>query len=60
MTWIHDGGWILIAWYAFSSVVSGMPQPADNAGPGYRWLYATLHLLAGNLGNVVKAASPKP
>lgn len=59
MTWLHDGGWILIVAYVFSSIVSGMPQPAADAGRGYRWLYATMHLLAGNIGNVVKG-TPRP
>lgn len=58
MTWAHDGGWILAAWYVFSSVVSGMPEPAASAGQGYRWLYSTLHLLAGNVGKVMKAVKP--
>jgi len=47
-------GWVLLGWYVFSAVVSGMPAPAQASGPGYRWAYATLHLLAGNLATAVQ------
>lgn len=42
--------WTLFAlYYVFSAFVSGMPAPDEKSGNGYKWLYASLHTLAGNL-----------
>lgn len=39
---------VLVAYWLFSAVVSGMPDPpADSFW--YKWAYATLHTFAGNL-----------
>jgi hypothetical protein len=49
-TWVDAHGvGILIGWYVFSAVVSGMPAPATASSAAYRWLYHSLHLLAGDL-----------
>lgn len=48
--WIdHNALALMAAWYVFSAVVSGMPQPAETSGVGYRWAYHSLHILAGDL-----------
>ncbi len=39
---------VLVAYWAFSAIVSGMPDPPTGAFY-YKWLYATLHAFAGNL-----------
>jgi len=39
---------VLVAYWAFSAVVSGMPDPPEGSF-FYKWLYATLHAFAGNL-----------
>lgn len=39
---------VLVAYWAFSAVVSGMPDPPLDSFY-YKWLYATLHAFAGNL-----------
>lgn len=39
---------VLVAYWGFSAIVSGMPEPPSTAF-WYRWLYATLHAFAGNL-----------
>jgi hypothetical protein len=38
-----------VALWIFSAIVSGMPEPEATDGKGYRWLYSTLHSIAGNL-----------
>ncbi len=42
---------VLLAWYVFSAVVSGMPAPTNSSGMGYRWAYRSLHVLAGDLSH---------
>lgn len=39
---------VLVAYWGFSAVVSGMPDPPTDSF-FYKWLYATLHAFAGNL-----------
>ena len=39
---------VMIAYWAFSAFVSGMPAPPPGAF-WYAWLYSTLHMFAGNL-----------
>ncbi len=39
---------VLIAYWAFSAIVSGMPDPPEGSFY-YKWAYATLHAFAGNL-----------
>lgn len=51
--------WLFIGWYVFSSVVSGMPAPDSGSGLGYRWAYASLHLLAANFDKVAAEWRPK-
>ena len=41
--------WLVIAYYIFMSVVSGMPTPTEKDGKGYVWLFGTLHALSANL-----------
>jgi hypothetical protein len=55
-TLIHNPWLWLGAYYVFSSIVSGMPAPDDKSDWGYRWAYASLHTLAGNIFNVVNMA----
>lgn len=48
------------AYYLFSSIVSGMPAPDDKSGVGYRWIYTTLHTLAGNVAVALRATGKLP
>lgn len=58
MTLISNHALLLLAgWYVFSSMVSGMPAPTSTSGVSYTWAYRSLHLLAGNLGQIVKKQS---
>ncbi|MGN6593967.1 MAG: hypothetical protein ACTHJX_13795 [Terriglobales bacterium] len=50
---------ILIGWYIFSAAVSGMPAPGEASGAGYRWLYHSLHLLAGDLARLLRMGDPQ-
>lgn len=54
--WIaaHGVG-LLAAWYVFSAVVSGMPDPGPASSTGYQWAYRSLHVLAGDFSNFLKA-----
>jgi hypothetical protein len=51
----NHGFALLAAWYVYSSIVSGMPAPRDTSSPAYRWAYHSLHVLAGNLGLLLKS-----
>lgn len=57
---LHNPLFWFALYYVFSSVVSGMPAPDAKSGQGYRWAYATLHALAGNLFNVLKSTGKLP
>ena len=49
----QHGFWVGIGvLWAFSALVGGMPQPDQNSGRAYRWLYGSLHLFAANLDRV--------
>ncbi len=58
--WIdHNALALMAAWYVFSAVVSGMPQPAEASGVAYRWAYHSLHILAGDLSRYwLKTSQP--
>lgn len=43
----------VVAYFAFSAVVSGMPEPDDKAPLAYKWAYHTLHILSGDLSHVL-------
>jgi len=49
---IHNPIEVLSAYYFASALISGMPAPVSTDGKGYRWLYSTLHIFAGNFGNI--------
>lgn len=38
---------VLVAYWAFSAIVTGMPKP--QGGFWYPWIYDTLHLFAGSV-----------
>jgi hypothetical protein len=42
-------------YYVFSALVSGMPAPDDKSGKGYKWAYASFHMLAANAKTVFEA-----
>jgi hypothetical protein len=48
----------VIGYYIFSSVVGGMPPPFPTSSSGYKWLYNSLHLLAGNISEAFKKKYP--
>ncbi len=50
----HHGVALLAGWYVFSSLVSGMPAPQPTSSEGYTWAYHSLHVLAGNVGLLIK------
>lgn len=61
MNFMNSHGLALLAgWYVFSAVVSGMPEPLAASGTGYRWAYASLHALAGDLSTWIGSRIPKP
>ena len=41
--------WVIICYYVFMSIVSGMPTPNDKDGKLYVWAFGTLHALSANL-----------
>ena len=56
----HSTAFILGAYWLFSAIVSGMPDPAAGSSTAYVWIYRSLHTLAGNLSNAVAAKVPSP
>ncbi len=50
----------LLAYFVFSAFVSGMPDPTAGSGVGYRWAYASLHVLAGDLSQFIGSRAVKP
>ena len=50
---------VVVGWLLFSALVDGMPAPACDSSLAYRWLHASLNLLAGNLFRVLCALAPK-
>lgn len=51
MTFIdqHQAIFALGAYFLFSAIVGGMPDPTATSSTGYQWIFKTLHLLAGNI-----------
>ena len=45
----HPIGATLASWFLFSSIVSGMPDPAPTSSIAYVWAHKSLNLLAGNI-----------
>jgi hypothetical protein len=39
----------VVAFWIFSAFIDGMPPVCATDGKGYRWLYSSLHSLAGNI-----------
>ena len=61
MSWIQSHGVdALVAFYFFSAFVSGMPEPSASSGTAYRWAYGSLHVLAGDLSQLIGSKVPKP
>lgn len=61
MNWIQThGADAVLIYYVFSAIVSGMPEPTGSSGPGWRWLYTSLHILAGDLSQMIGSRIPKP
>lgn len=50
----------LIGYFIFSAFVSGMPEPSASSGTGYRWAFHSLHLLAGDLSQMIGSRISKP
>ena len=49
----------MLLYFAFSAIVSGMPEPTSASGVGYRWAYSSLHVLAGDLSQLIGSRIPK-
>jgi hypothetical protein len=45
-----------VAMFVFNCVISNMPDPDLASSKGYKWLYGTLHMVVGGLGNVLFAS----
>ena len=45
----------LAAYWLFSAIVGGAPEPTCTSCGAYRWCYASLHLLAGNVQRAMDA-----
>jgi hypothetical protein len=54
----HPAMFTIGAYWLFSAVVGGMPQPTASSGAGYTWLHNSLHILAGNLSSAMAARYP--
>lgn len=45
-----------IMYFAFLSIVGGMPAPTASSGIPYKWVFSSLNLFAANF---IRAAGPK-
>jgi hypothetical protein len=39
---------VFVAWYVFSAVVTGMPEPKKGSRTAYVWLFRSSHILAAS------------
>lgn len=61
MNWIQThGADALLAYFFFSAFVSGMPEPTPADSMGYVWAFHSLHILAGDLSQMIGSRVPKP
>ena len=49
----------VVCWAIFSAVVDGMPEPTDDSSVVYRWLHASLNLLAANVFRMLAVLCPR-
>lgn len=50
---------IVLGYWLFSAIVSGMPEPTAASGISYRWLFQSLHVLAGNVSTAISYRFPQ-
>jgi hypothetical protein len=55
---LHPAVFTIGAYWVFSAVVGGMPEPTPTSSPAYVWAHNSLHILAGNLSNAVAVRYP--
>ena len=46
-------------YWVFSAVVGGMVEPTQHDSRAYKWVYNSLHILAGNMAKAVAAKYPE-
>lgn len=46
---------VLLVYWIFSAAVGAMPMPHDKSSGFYRWFFAFVHSLAGNLNRAAVA-----
>ena len=46
---------VILGYWIFSAIVSGMPMPKVNSSAGYVWAFRSLHTFAGNLDRAAMA-----
>jgi len=51
---------LMLGYYVFSAVVSGMPEPPSDATLAYIWAYHSAHALAGDLSHAFGSRIQKP
>lgn len=39
---------VFVAWYVFSAIVTGMPEPSKNSRTAYVWFFRSAHILAAS------------
>ena len=54
----HPAASAILAYWLFSALVGGMPDPDAKSSAGYVWLHNSLHILAGNISNAMSARYP--
>lgn len=50
--------YVLLAYYVFSNAVQALPEPDEKSSKGYRYLFALLHGLAGNIRYAFSKVAP--
>lgn len=55
---LHPAIVAIVAYWAFSALVGGMPAPDSTSSKAYQWTHDSLHILAGNLNAAVSSRYP--
>lgn len=54
----HPAVCAIAAYWVFSAIIGGMPEPTPDSSAGYIWLHSSLHILSGNLATAMQTRFP--
>lgn len=54
----HPAVFGVAAYWLFSAIIGGMPDPTSQSSVGYIWMHRSFHFLAGNIAAAVQSKFP--